>query len=139
MKKTKKRRKPDVGSMGCSTVRTVYRVQDRDGRGPWRPGFSMQWVEDRPKSEYAQLRPIMLEFPDLLDRLRDGFHFGVGCTSLEKLRRWITKSEWQTLRKFGFRCFAIEPDKIVAESDIQCVFESRQPLKKHKKRVRLHP
>lgn len=123
-------------SSPCSTV---FRVQDAEGRGPWRPGFSDSWVEDRQKTEYAALKPIMLEFPDLLEKLKPGFHVGVGCTSLEKLRRWITKSEWATLRKFGFRCYAIEPDRIVAESDIQCVFESSKPLRKHVKRVRLHP
>ena len=139
MTQNKKRRKPDLGSLRCSTVRTVFRVQDREGRGPWRPGFSMQWTEERPASEYAALKPIIVEFPDLLSKLRSGFHFGVGCTSLEKLRRWISASEWKTLQGFGFDCFAITPDRIVAESEIQCVFESKKPLRKHRKRVRLHP
>lgn len=139
MTQTKKRRKPDLHSMRCSTVPTVYRVQDNEGRGPWRPGFSNQWVEDRPESEFAALRPIMFEFPDLQQRLRPGFHVGVGCTSLDKLRRWITPSEWITLQRFGYRCYAIVPDRIVAESEIQCVFESSKPLRKIGKRVRLHP
>ena len=99
----------------------------------------MKWTEDRPEIEYAALKPIMVEFPDLHERLRPGFHVGVGCASLDKLRRWINASEWKTLRAFGFGCFAIVPDRIVCESDIQCVFESSKPLRKHTKRVRLHP
>lgn len=117
----------------------VYRVQDRYGRGPWQPGLSMKWIEDRPQSEYAALKPIMLEFPRLLGQLRDGFHFGCGCTSLEKLRRWIQPSEWRTLMRMGFRCYAIVPDRIVCESETQCVFESRIQLKKHRNRIQLYP
>ena len=30
---------------------TVYRVQDADGRGPFKPGFSHQWVEERADHE----------------------------------------------------------------------------------------
>lgn len=138
MSQPKKRRKPDLGSLHRSTVPTVYRVQDREGRGPWRPGFSNQWVEDRSEDEFDALLPIMFEFPDLQRRLRPGFHVGVGCTSLDKLRRWITASEWSTLRRFGYRCYAIVPDRIVAESETQCVFESAKPLRKIGKRVRLH-
>ena len=25
----------------------VYRIQDNEGRGPWKPGFSSQWVIER--------------------------------------------------------------------------------------------
>lgn len=27
--------------------RKIYRVQDADGRGPFKPGFSRKWVIDR--------------------------------------------------------------------------------------------
>ena len=141
MRQAKKRRKPDLVALRCSTVQTVvYRVQDSDGRGPWKPGFSNSWVADREdESEFDYLKPIFVEFPKFNSMLRPGYHVGVGCTSLEQLRRWITRSEYETLRKYGYRCVAILADRIVAESDIQCVFERSKPLRKGCKPARLHP
>lgn len=109
---------------------TVFRVQDVDGRGPWKPGFSSKWVEDREDpSEFDKLLPIYAEFPNLQTLLRPGFHVGVGCTSIEQLKRWITRNEYKTLKKHGYKCVAIKVDKIVAESAIQCVFERKAPLR----------
>jgi hypothetical protein len=140
MTQAKKRRKPDLGLLRCSTVPVVYRVQDSMGRGPWKPGFSSQWVEDRPESEFEALQPIHVQFPSILSQLRPGFAVGVGCESLEQLRRWITAAEWETLKNWGYSCCVIQPDRIVAKSDIQCVFECRKPIRKCvKKRIKLHP
>ena len=41
----------------------VYRIQDSNGRGPWKPGFSHVWVEDR--CDLVNLRPIVIDFPDI--------------------------------------------------------------------------
>jgi hypothetical protein len=38
----------------------VYRIQDKKGRGPYRPGFSSQWVEDR--DDHDNLFPWYQEF-----------------------------------------------------------------------------
>jgi len=38
----------------------VYRVQDKEGRGPWRPGFSQIWVETR--LDHMFLPPWYVEF-----------------------------------------------------------------------------
>ena len=38
----------------------IYRVQDAQGRGPWKPGFSHRWVEDRP--DHYNLPPWFVEF-----------------------------------------------------------------------------
>lgn len=38
---------------------TIYRVQDAEGRGPWRPGFSKYWVCDR--DDHDVLIPWMKE------------------------------------------------------------------------------
>ena len=139
MNKTKKRKRRSVSS-ACSTVRTtVYRVQDADGRGPWKPGFTAAWAEDRDETECAVLCPIWQEFPGVLQKLKHDKHYGCGCTSLEKLRRWIRPNEYARLRRYGYQCVAIEADRIVAESQVQCVFERAKPLRKGVKVVKLHP
>lgn len=121
-------------SSHCSAV---YRVQDLAGRGPWKPGFSDNWVEERSEEEFAFLRPIFIDFPDL--QTTPGKHVGVGCTSLAQLRRWILPVEYERLQGFGYQCVKLEGVRIVAASDIQCVFERSRPLKTGCKPVRLHP
>jgi|SRR6185503_6191450 len=105
----------------------VYRVQDSDGRGPWKPGFSARWVEDRPEEEFATLLPWPVQF-GMLRRSSARMSMGCGCKSLEQLRRWFTKSEYSTLRGFGYIAVKLNADRVLAESDIQCVFERSRPL-----------
>lgn len=107
----------------------VYRVQDREGRGPWRPGFSDSWVEDR--ADLALLIPWTTEFGmGILDHATPGFAVGCGCTSLDALRRWFTPTEYATLRAVGYECVRIAGCRVLASSDIQCVFERRAPLRR---------
>lgn len=115
---------------------TVYRIQDADGRGPWKPGFSQHWSTDKPAEVYEKLQPIMTDFPNL--SVNTNRHIGVGCTSLEQLRMWIWKIEYERLLQHGYQCVKIRADRIAAQSDIQCVFESAQPLKDVGKPVRLY-
>jgi len=139
MNKTKRRKRRSVSS-ACSTVPIiVYRMQDKDGRGPWKPGFSESWTEDRDQAEYAALRPMFQEFPGLLGCFRTGKHYGCGCTSLEQLRRWIRPNEYARLRRFGYQCVAVEVERVLQVSDVQCVFERSKPLRKGVKVVKLHP
>lgn len=117
----------------------VFRVQDKDGRGPWKPGFSQRWVEDRPEEEYAALVPWPMQFGDVLRRSIVGMSLGCGCRSLEQLRRWFTPTEYATLRRFGYCAVKMEAGRILAESDIQCVFERAKPLRDDVEPVELYP
>lgn len=138
MAKRKRRPKFDLRDLRTVSQIVVYRVQDADGRGPWKPGFSDKWVEDRPDEEYLALAPIFVEFPQLPKQFRTNHHYGVGCRTIPDLRRWITKTEFETLKGYGYDCYEIRPQRIIAESDIQCVFESDRPLRSFKKRIRLY-
>ena len=119
---------------------TVYRVQDASGRGPWKPGFSSQWVEDRPEEEYTRLVPWTVEFgfENILRHSIAGMNLGCGCQSLEQLRLWFTSTEYQTLRQFGYCAVKMEIGRILAESDIQCVFERVKPLREGAEPVELY-
>lgn len=125
-------------SSACSAL--VFRVQDRDGRGPWKPGFSEKWIDDsRTDAEYEALKPGPLEFGDVARQAIYGMHLGYGCESLEQLRRWFTEQEYRTLRRHGYRAVKIEVGRILASSELQCVFERSKPLRKGVKRVNLYP
>lgn len=105
-------------------LQTVYRVQDREGRGPWRPGFSRVWVEDR--DDHMNLVACFRQFN--MNHLRKDRHIGCGCRTMEQLRRWFTASEFEKLRGFGYQAVRMAANKIVFESNIQCVFERKKPL-----------
>ena len=79
----------------------IYRIQDKDGRGPWKPGFSHRWVEIRP--DHNNLPAWYEEFGPLHNYISYGEHCGSGCKTIDQLRRWFTKSEYRTLLKYGYR------------------------------------
>ncbi len=107
---------------------TVYRVQDADGRGPWKPGFSHFWVEDR--DDHDSLIPWYHEFGPVHRNAIVGMSMGCGCRTLEQLRRWFTPTEYARLRAYGYRAVQMDVGRILAESAIQCVFERAKPLRK---------
>lgn len=105
----------------------VYRIQDKEGRGPWKPGFSHNWVEDR--EDHNNLLPWNIEFNFNSCKLFSWEHFGCGCLTTEQLKRWFTKSEYQKLINFGYHAVEIDIDRFLASSEIQCVFARKHPLK----------
>lgn len=115
----------------------VFRVQDKDGRGPWKPGFSHQWVEDR--DDHENLVPWLLDIGPAHLKMDPSKHAGTACESMEQLRRWFTHSEYNKLLKFGYRTVSLHADKILGRSDIQLVFERRLPLNKHVSIICLYP
>lgn len=117
----------------------IYRVQDSLGRGPWKPGFSHKWVEDRPESEFEALVPWPLQFKGVMSRRIIGMHMGCGCKIIEQLRRWFTPKEYKTLQGFGYAAVKMEAGRILAESDIQCVFERAKPLNESVEPIELYP
>lgn len=111
-----------------SVVRRVYRVQDTRGRGPWRPGFSRRWVEER--DDHKALKSWIEEFPDLRTIAAPSTYYGCGCETLRQLRRWFTESEYQTLLSLGYRCVRLDIDRILASGPTQCVFVRHRALRK---------
>lgn len=104
----------------------VYRIQDSDGRGPFRPGFSHWWVEER--DDHKNLVPWFQEFgrhaipPNNL-------HTGCGCRTLDQLRRWFTRIEYSRLLAYGFHAVEIGADSVLHESGIQLLFQRAKPLR----------
>lgn len=112
----------------------VYRMQDSQGRGPWKPGFSHKWVIER--EDHKNLFPWMDEFKHV--DFMYGEIGGCGCRTLDQLRRWFTKAEYKKLLKFGYGVVELKADRMIAESEIQCVFGRSRPLYENAKKVRLY-
>ena len=108
----------------------VCRIQDADGRGPYKPGFSHLWSE----REGGPL-PIYLAFPDVIDRAhkivsKRGGAVGCAFRTLEQASAWFSPTEVLTLAKLGYSLVWIQPEEVLAENDDQLVFWTRIPLAK---------
>lgn len=120
--------------MACETI--VFRVQDSDGRGPFKPGFSHRWAQLREDHDF--LFPWLIEFPNVIELAKPGMHLGCGCLTLEQLRRWFIPSEYETLLGFGYRAVQLQVGRILARSLTQCVFERATPLRLGIKAIELY-
>ncbi len=107
---------------------SIYRVQDDEGRGPFRPGFSRRWID----AVGPDLPPSWIEEfgHDLIQREgRRHEHFGSGCMSLDGLRRWFSADEIMRLRLLGYRIVRLDGCRGLAESVYQVVFARSRPFR----------
>lgn len=104
----------------------IYRVQDAQGRGPFRPGFTEKWIT--PGRDLDALPPWFSEFDICITEMSKNYHLGCGCRTKIKLGTWFSYPELIILQNNGYRICEIQPDIILAESDIQTVFATKDPL-----------
>lgn len=109
----------------------VFRIQDADGRGPFKPGFSSSWTDEEFAPSMLSLPPWGTEFGwDLIEKKGwPGEHFGTAVRSLSALNRWFSPTEQRKLSILGYRAVELRADRILAESDCQLVFARRKPLR----------
>ena len=112
----------------------IYRIQDKDGRGPWKPGFSDKWVRQCPD---FSLIPWMFTMGPVHLKAELDEIWGCGCISKEQLRRWITKSEYEVLLQYGYKAVKLK-GRILGEDKNQCLFARRQPLNQGCKGFKLY-
>lgn len=100
----------------------VCRIQDAEGRGPYRPGFYQYWSE----REYGPL-PFYVEFPDAISKCKElvskkGGMAGCGFRNLDQAKRWFSPNEVLTLARYGYSLVWIVPEEIICKSHNQLVF-----------------
>jgi hypothetical protein len=109
----------------------ILRVQDREGRGPWRPGLAARWSF----AETAQILPASWEeIPDLHIRVeraaqRGLLHVGCAVRGTEGLRLWFNRGELQRLRDLGFSVVRCTDVEVIAETPHQLVIGRRAELR----------
>lgn len=111
----------------CGEV--VYRVQDQDGRVPFRPGFSSTWTDPDFAPGMVPLPSWIDEFGvGILEEFDDSEYIGCATRSVRQLVRWFSESERRRLHSLGFRVVRLRAARILAESENQLVFANRMPL-----------
>lgn len=116
----------------------IYRVQDVEGRGPYRPGMTAAWADPHA----LDTAPWWVELGEPLyvahKRFNDPeFHYGCGFDTLEQFRRWFNVKERSALNRLGYRLVTIMPDVILVRTKTQVVFGCRSPLRKASRRISL--
>ena len=108
----------------------IVRVQDKDGRGPWRPGFSNLWVDplrvnffppiysDLSKEKFEKIK---------LKAHSDGLHIGCAVWS-GKPKEWFNDYERDRLLSFGFNLVCADICKQLATTQSQKLIGSQFPL-----------
>ena len=106
----------------------VFRVQDAEGRGPYRPGLSHKWTDDdhwRNQSFFVEFGWSVEKVRTLWNRNESG---GCGFRDLVGLHRWFGASECAKLDELGYSIVRMVADRIIAESRQQLVFARKKPL-----------
>lgn len=108
----------------------VLRVQDSNGRGPFRPGVSKKWLGDTSALRLCALPSWMEEFGwDLIERFGlPGEHFGCAVRTKDQIKKWFSIEEQKKLSKLKYKIVSIDIDRVLAESEIQLVFARKKPL-----------
>lgn len=108
----------------------IYRVQDIEGRGPFKPNFSHLWLDEQLSEQRLWLKSWGQEFGyDLLTKEgRTDEWFGSAVTNLEQLTCWFSSTERRRLKHLGYKIARIDDARILAESTMQVVFARLKPL-----------
>lgn len=105
----------------------IYRVQDKNGRGPFQRGLTERWARKTAR-EMDTLKPSIEEFRRLFSRADLIPYLGTGCLTHKQLKGWFKESEMEILQSMGFQAVEIIAEKVLAQSEIQCVFWTPVPL-----------
>lgn len=108
----------------------LLRMQDGNGRGPWKPGFSEQWVDNTRRFDLPSLQEDFgVDFRPMVDAaFKRGLHLGTAVKGVEKFNQWFTASERVKLAMFGYRIVDASQCEVLGETNWQVVIGSQQPL-----------
>lgn len=108
----------------------VYRMQDADGRGPWRPGLGHLWSDQGSTihldHSFQPFNPQSVQ--NALKASPTLRYFGFGCRTVDALRDWFTPKELDTLLGMGFRAVELEAERMLLENRRQLLFARSKPL-----------
>jgi hypothetical protein len=114
----------------------ILRVQDAEGRGPWKPGMSSKWI-DMDRSESTLFPPIHDEVEDFYADVarwhRRGYHVGCAVDGIEMLKQWFNAKEMTTLRSMGYHVYDFSKADKVVTTPTQVVIASRVAFRKYPK------
>ncbi|HEY6038670.1 MAG TPA: hypothetical protein VIV58_30515 [Kofleriaceae bacterium] len=107
-------------------VAKVYRIQDHEGRGPFRPGFSQTWLDD---VERVGPPTWMEEFGwDAAREAPDGAQVFSAVRTISGIRKWFSDTERPRLYALGYRLVEVPNAVVIRESEHQLLCWRGVPL-----------
>lgn len=107
----------------------IYRVQDREGRGPFRPGVTHVWAD----KEGQPFPPSFTEHPKFKSVVRrahsKGLHLGAAVIGLASLSRWFSTEELVRLDYLGYRIVDASACTVELSDNFQVLVSSPLPLR----------
>ena len=109
----------------------IYRIQHpSDGRGPFRPGRSHEWIDAVGEAMRVTKPATIDEFgADLFNGAPSNMSYGTGVRNIYSLAEWFSSEERLTLASMGYQVVRLDIDLVVRESTHQVVFGRRTPLR----------
>lgn len=106
----------------------IIRIQDTDGRGPWRPGFSYQWIgDDTPTG-----MPAISHYPKALAAAvcadKRGLHVGCAVYDID-IGKWFSPRDIEKLKSLGFAMVDASRCTVLFSAPGQVLIGSELPLK----------
>lgn len=113
---------------------TIFRFQDDEGRGPFKPGVTDRWLvehEGKPVGLIQQiglheLRKLVVAFSTMFPHRE--FHYGFGCRSIDGLYRWFTAEERRKMASLGYHLVTMIADHAVAGNRDEIMFARILPF-----------
>lgn len=111
---------------------TIFRYQDNDGRGPFKPGMTDRWLVDHKSKPIGliEVDPMKVRRAIyMFSKLNRGeHHFGFGCKTLDDLFRWFIPEERKYLKTLGYQIVSVRGHLILG-NESEVLFSRRYPLK----------
>ena len=103
----------------------IYRIQDREGRGPYKPGETELWQDKEGEALPPLPIPAILKFRRSIPK---DHHMGFGFQSMEQLRNWFSDGEISRLYYRGFQIVSMGATGILMKDGKQVLFHRRFPF-----------
>mgnify|MGYP007132417123 CR=1 FL=1 len=102
-----------------------YRVQDSDGRGPFKPGMSDRWRDP----DGRDFPPAQAEFGlSWREEIPLGWHVGCAVRDIAQAARWFSPWECFRLAALGYRLVSLD-GRALRESPHQVIIVRSKPLR----------
>ena len=105
--------------MSLNNTMFVYRIEDRDGRGPYSCGA--KWEDERHNSDNGHPSPTRDGLYRYWHSKEPDINLKFGFTSTKQFRHWFSRNEQTKLLKFGYKLTKFKAE-LCDKSERQCVY-----------------
>lgn len=107
-------------------VARAIRVQDRDGRGPFKPGLPDRWRDP----DGPDFPPVQAEFGlAWREEIPPGWHCGCAFRDVSQCARWFSPWECARLDALGYSLVSLSDCRVLRESAHQAIIARPHPLR----------